>query len=177
MVANDSYVPCVVQVQTNAAGQWFLEWDTQYVPNGIYDVHLELIDLRENTFYSATNSITVSNLVSFNTDLAPFGDRMWLFARVAVPCAKWEVKMYDKRNEHIGSFFGTTTNGLINFIWDLKDANGRLLTNEDFRGEFCVTPSPDSRSMPTAPPGRPKLQGGPPPPPDETPRKLVAPRR
>ena len=178
LIANDTYQPDTFEVQTTSTGHSFVEWDTQYIPNGIYDIHLEIVDGENKTFCSATNSVTVSNLVSFDLFTQLVGDQKWFFARLAVPLAKWEIKVYEAdHNKYLGSFVGMTTNGLINFIWDLKDAHGKLFTNDDFREEYFIKPLTNSNLKTATPLNHPKPGNSRPPHPGEAPRRLTAPVR
>jgi hypothetical protein len=114
LTANGGPISGSIQIQTNDFGKWFVDWDTQKVPNGIYDICLEA-DSGNQRFLSSSKTITVSNMISF--DSFPFyGDQMWMFARLAVSCAKWKIKVFSDEGKYIGYFAGTTTNGLINFI-------------------------------------------------------------
>jgi hypothetical protein len=164
-----------VRIQTNSAGRWFVNWNTQDYPNGIYDVHLEAGSGDDN-WLSVTNTITVSNMVSFGS--FPFyGSQMWIFARLAVQNADWKVKVFDSKGKYIGYFVGSTTNGFINFIWDFTDINGRTFTNqESFSTEVAITyPDDCHASVPTNHPN-PSLSDTPPLK-DKIPHKLIPPEK
>jgi hypothetical protein len=169
MVANGGPIPCGGQIQTNSAGHWFVDWNTQNVPNGIYDIYLEA-DLGDKRFLSTTQSITVSNMISFNA-FPMFGTRVWVFGRLAVPRADWTVKVFNAADKYIGYFVGTTTNGFINFVWDLEDTNGGKYPDESFRSEYTITPL--NNFTPAIPREHPNLQTPSTPSPEKTPRKLI----
>jgi hypothetical protein len=128
-VVNEGPSPMGVAVETNNTGYGIVRWLTENFENGLYDVYLEA-DVGERRFYSPTNSLIVSNLISFDS-WPVCGTQMWVFARLAVPHADWNVKVFDERTNYIGNFVGTTTNGLINFIWDLQSTTGTRFTNEN----------------------------------------------
>jgi hypothetical protein len=164
-----------VVIHTNSAGRWFLDWDTQNYPNGIYDIYLEA-DSGDDCYFSVTNTITVSNMVSF--DSFPFfgsHSQMWIFARLAVQKADWKVKVFDGKDKYIGYFVGSTTNGFINFFWDCTDTNGKTFTNEEsFRTDVSITYPDDSHAP--VPTNRPNpLLSNTPPLEDKTPHKLIPP--
>lgn len=170
MVANGGPIPSGVQIQTNSAEHWFVDWDTQNVPNGIYDICLEA-DSGDKSFLSTTKSITVSNMISFNP-FPIFGTRTWVFARLAVPRADWTVKVFNGEDKYIGYFVGTTTNGFINFVWDLEGKNGKKYTNENsFRFDYTITPLDNLK--PAVPREHPNLQTPSPPLTDKVPHKLI----
>lgn len=135
-------------IHTNSAGRWFLYWDTQVYPNGIYDIYLEA-DSGDDSYISATNTITVSNMVSF--DAFPFfgsHTNLWIFARLAVQKADWKVKMFDSKDEYIGYFVGVTTNGYISFFWDGTDTSGKTFTNEESFGTEVSVTTPEGSNAP-----------------------------
>jgi hypothetical protein len=145
-VVNERPSPMWVAVETNNTGYGVVQWQTENFENGLYDVYLEA-DVGERSFYSATNSLIVSNLISFDS-WPVCGTQMWVFARFAVPHADWKVKVFDERTNFIGNFVGSTTNGLINFIWDLKSATGTHFTNEhSFSLEYSFEPIGDSKPI------------------------------
>jgi hypothetical protein len=166
-----------VRIQTNSVGRWFLDWNTQNYPNGIYDIYLEA-DSGDDSYFSVTNTIMVSNMVSF--DPFPFFGsytQMWIFARLAVQNADWKVKMFDGKDKYIGYFVGSTTNGFINFFWDCTDTNGKTFTNEEaFRTDVSIT-TPDDRRAPL-PTNHPNLSlSNTPPLEDKIPHKLIPPEK
>jgi hypothetical protein len=145
-VVNEGPSPMGVAIETNATRQAYVHWLTENFENGLYDVYLEA-DFGERSIYSVTNSIIVSNLISFDS-WPVCGTQMWVFARLAVQRADWKVKVYDEGSNYIGNFAGTTTNGLINFIWDLKAANGKYLTNGNlFDLDYSFMPVGDSKPV------------------------------
>jgi len=166
-----------VRIQTNSVGRWFLDWNTQDYPNGIYDIYLEA-DSGDDSYFSVTKTITVSNMVSF--DAFPFFgsySHLWIFARLAVQRADWKVKMLDSKNKYIGYFVGSTTNGFINFFWDFTDTEGKTFTNEEsFSTDVSITipdgshaPVPTNRPNPTLS-NTPSLV-------DKTPHKMIPPEK
>ena len=169
MVANGGPIPCGGQIQTNSAGHWFVDWNTQNVPNGIYDICLEA-DFGDKSFLSATQSVTVSNMISFGA-FPMFGTQMWVFGRLAVPHADWTVKVFNAEDKYIGYFAGTTTNGFINFIWDLEDTNGGKYSSESFRSDYTIIPLDSFK--PAIPLEHPNLQTLSTPSPDKIPHKLI----
>jgi hypothetical protein len=163
-------------IHTNSTGRWLLDWNTQNYPNGIYDICLEA-DSGDDRYVSATKTITISNMVSF--DPFPFyGSQMWIRARLAVRHANWKVKVFDGDSQYVGSFTGTTTNGFVSFIWKFEDINGKTLTAKtSFSTEVSVTPLDNSKpEVPTNHPD-PRLVSGSFPLDDKTPRKLLPPER
>lgn len=170
MIANGGPIPDGVQIRTNSAGHWFADWDTQNVPNGIYDIYLEA-DSGDKSFLSTTKSITVSNMICLDS-LPIFGTRTWVLARLAVPHADWTVKVFNSKDRYIGYFAGTTTNGFINFVWDLEDKNGKKYTNENsFRFDYTITPLDNLK--PAVPHEHPNLQAPSYPLTDKEPHKLI----
>jgi hypothetical protein len=112
--------------------------------NGNYAVRAELDFETNNAVVSVPVTLTVSNLISFPNSMAQiFGSRMWIYAQT-IPKAAVEIDICDANTNYLGSFFPVSdTNGVISFLWNLKDANGHSLKNTAFFGEFTVTvPAP-----------------------------------
>lgn len=163
------------KIHTNSTGHWFLDWNTQDYPNGIYDIYLEA-NSGDESYCSATNTITVSNMVSFDP-FPIYGSHMWIRARLAVRRADWKVKVFDDKDRYVGHFDGTTSNGFISFIWKFEDINGRALTNSSFTTEVSVTPLDNCKpEVPTNHPD-PRLASGSFPSADKIPRKLIPPEK
>jgi hypothetical protein len=163
-------------IHSNSTGRWFLDWNTQDYPNGVYDIYLEA-DSGDSSYYSATNTIVVSNLVSFDP-FPSYGSQMWIRARLAVQCADWKVKMYDSKDQYVGYFKGTTTNGFISFIWKFQDINGKTFSSEPFYStKILVTPLDNCKpALPTNHPN-PQLVSSAFPLDDKTPHKLIPPEK
>lgn len=168
--------PMSVSISQDSAARYSAHWHTQDCPNGLYDVYLEDDadnDSAEPLYYSATNSIILSNWITF----LPWnvaGGHMWIYARVAAPHSDWRVEVSDAKSNYLGYFVGNTTNGLINFIWDYKDAKGVYHTNEGYHLEFYATAVAGSKAV--VPLDHPNVQVMDEAAPDLTPRKMLEPK-
>lgn len=121
---------------------WVMEWDTSMVTNGTYAIHAGVNFAGDDSATNSPVTVTVSNLVSFpNYFTRIFGSQMWIYAELAIPQADYEIAMYADETNYIGSFYGSTSDGVISFIWDLTDGGSYTFTNETFRGEFYITPA------------------------------------
>ena len=145
-VVNEGASPMGVTVEATRTGGGVVRWQTDDFENGLYDVYLEA-DLGERTIFSTTNTLIVSNAISFDS-WRVCGTQMWVFARLAVPHADWKVKVFEEGSNYLGNFVGSTTNGLINFIWDLKSVTGAALTNANsFTLEYSFEPVGSSKPI------------------------------
>ncbi len=165
--------PMSVSICQDSAARYSAHWHTQDCPNGLYDVYLE-DDADDGSgeplYYSATNSIILSNWITF----LPWnvaGSQMWVFARVAAPHSDWRVEVCDAKSNYLGYFVGTTTNGLISFFWDYKDAKGVYHTNESYNLEYSATAVAGSKAA--IPLVHPNVQVMDEPATDPTPRKMI----
>jgi hypothetical protein len=128
----------VCEVNIPDVGFPVARWNTAFLGNGTYSLHAECSFLgTEDVLVGVTNSVTVTNWVSFNEFQGSFGEQMWVYAEVAITNAVFEIAMYADE-DYIGSFYGGTTNGLISFVWPLTGANNEVFTNETFQGEFYI---------------------------------------
>lgn len=116
-----------------------LRWDTRMMPNGTYGLSAEANFLTEESVTNQPVSVTVSNVISFpNYFTRMFGDWLWINARASVYPADYEIAMYAEETNYLGSFHGSTANGMISFIWDLTDGGSYTFTNDNFRAEFYL---------------------------------------
>ena len=141
--AGDS--PLLGASDKNNGSPWMMEWDTTMVPNGIYAISAGVNFEVDDSVTSSPVTITVNNAISFpNYFSRVFGDQMWIYAELATPEADFEIAMYADGTNYIGSFYGTTYDGIISFPWDLTDGGSYTFTNETFSGDFFITPLGDS---------------------------------
>lgn len=122
---------------------WLLNWDTTMMPNGTYDITAQ-IDFTADT--ATTNSqpvtVTVNNAISFpNYFTRIYGSQMWVYAELATPVADFQLDLYDDGTNYLGSFTGSTSDGVISFLWDLTDGYGYTFESTNFAGVFTVTPA------------------------------------
>jgi hypothetical protein len=113
-------------------------WNTAFMRNGTYSLHAECdFAGSAEVLIGVTNSVTVSNSVTFTEFDSMFGEQMWVYAELSMAEAQFEIDMFTGTN-FIGTFSGNTTNGQISFLWDLVDPSSQSLTNSVFEGAFYV---------------------------------------
>jgi len=78
--------------------------------------------------------------VSFSDFQGIFGEQMWVYAELTADEADFEIDMFAD-GEYIGTFWDSTSDGVISFRWDLTDGNNYTFTNETFSGEFYAAPA------------------------------------
>jgi hypothetical protein len=127
-----------------------MEWDTTMVPNGTYAISTGVNLEVDDSVTSSPVTVAVSNAISFpNYFSRVFGDQMWIYAELATPQVDFEIAMYADGTNYIGSFYGTTYDGIISFLWTLEDGASHTLTNQTFSGDFFITPfEPESGMQP-----------------------------
>jgi hypothetical protein len=127
-----------------------LTWNTGFMTNGTYSINL-LADLNFSSITSAVKTISLSNMVVFSSLQSMYGDRLWVYARLAIQQAVYEIDMYGESNDYIGTFSGSTGNGIISFAWDLTDPQGNPRTDMSFTGQFFVAAA--GAPLPSTPSG------------------------
>lgn len=139
--------PLVGASQKNDDSPWVMEWDTAMVPNGTYAISANVDFAADDSITNSPVTVTVSNLVSFpNHFTRIYGDWMWVYAELAVPEADYEIDIYASETNYIGTFFGSTSDGIISFLWDLTDGGSYTFTDETFMGVFNITPTANKAS-------------------------------
>lgn len=134
--------PLVGATELNTEGPWIMRWDTTMVPNGTHAVYAGVDFSADDSITNSPITVTVSNVISFpNYFTRIFGDWMWIYAESTVYPADFEVAMFADETNYIGSFYGSASDGVISFLWDLTDGGSYTFTNETFKGEFIITPT------------------------------------
>lgn len=127
-------------------GQWLLNWDTTFLANGTYSIHAgftykaEVPPGQRPTFSGATNTVQVTNLISFNELTRQFTDILFINGALLDQNATYRVDLYDEDGTPLVYGIFTTTNGMIQLYWDLKDGNGNQIAFGSVRSEFRIGP-------------------------------------
>lgn len=132
------------EVLRTAAGTWSQDWQTAFGNNGARQVSLEasLDDL--TTITNTSVSLTVSNRVMLvNPRSRISGNQLRVDADLSTPVAAWELEIFGSRDQYVGTFGRSTTDGVISFIWDLHDPEGNYL-NDDVSPANHSSPRPAS---------------------------------
>jgi hypothetical protein len=127
-------------------GQWLFNWDTGFLTNGNYSIKAgfqykhEVPLNEESTFFGQTNSVQVTNIITFDQLTSQFTDYLLIDTKLAVQNASCRVELYDEDGSPLvyGTF--TTTNGLIQISWDLTDGGGNQLAFGSVRADFRIGP-------------------------------------
>jgi len=134
--------PLIGASQKNDGSPWIMEWDTAMVTNGTYTISAGVDFAADESITNLPVTVTVSNLVSFPQYFTRiYGDWMWVYAELAVPEADYEIDLYASETNYIGTFAGSTSDGIISFIWDLTDGGSYTFPDETFMGVFNITPT------------------------------------
>lgn len=132
--------PAHSEITTNVEGQVVMRWNTQFVPNGEYSVWLEATEGFDSAVRGSARLVTVSNDLWFNDFHTSFGGQLWVLAKLQSANMDYEIALHDGASgDYLGRFIDATTDGTINFVWDLTDGQGYTFTNESFRADFYVS--------------------------------------
>ncbi|MGI8965028.1 MAG: hypothetical protein ACR2H1_02950, partial [Limisphaerales bacterium] len=129
-----------------ADGNWYINWDTGFLTNGNYSIALEFQynpdaqPPNQSSITGNTKSVTVANDVTFSQLASSFSGFLVIDVQLALQEAEWRIEIFDEVNQPLGFFEGTTTNGLIQFSWDLTDGNGNQVAFSHIRTDFYTQP-------------------------------------
>src|SRR5207244_11946725 len=59
--------------------------------------------------------------------------------RLAQPVGSYSLEITSPSGEHIHTITGSTTNGIVEIVWDLTCEGGRRYTNDSFNSSWTVT--------------------------------------
>jgi len=131
-------------------GHCRLWWTTSYDSPGTYQIRARL------SWYDNANSIDIigpplsfesSNVCRFFEGYSLFDSTGALLqARLREPIAKYQIELTTQRGKHLKTFTGSTTNGVINLEWDLKDDHDKIFKGDSFEGAFYVIYPDDSHT-------------------------------
>ncbi|MDB6110546.1 MAG: hypothetical protein JWR69_2296 [Pedosphaera sp.] len=138
-------------------GNCLLVWNNTYDPPGQHAVQAQLRGWAKppNTFEVKGPVVPFlsTNICQFDPFYAEFGSNGGiLYAKLPETNGIYTIELKSPAEEHIRTFTGTTSNGVINVDWDGKDDQGHKYTGDSLRSVFQVT-LPDS--------GRSQTQKGP----------------
>jgi len=84
---------------------------------------------------------TVTNLVRFDPASTSFGKKVWVHAYLAIPSADYRIEICDTNMILLKTLKNHTERGVIDEVWDLRTADGKVRTNEEFSAEIYITPT------------------------------------
>ncbi len=127
-------------------GQWLLNWDTTFLTNGNYSISAGFTyravvpPSLQPTFFGPTNTVQVTNLITFAELTRQFTDFLFIEAQLAVQNATYRVDLFDEDGTPLVYGVFATTNGSIELGWDLTDGSGNQLAFGSVRSEFRIGP-------------------------------------
>jgi hypothetical protein len=136
-------------------GNCLLTWQSSYDPPGLHAIQAEFVGCREDEPNENALKVTGPVLAFASTNLCQFDsayDRFdsysaTLYARLPESNGVYAIEITTPSGEHLKTFAGTTTNGVIKVHWDLVDDHGQRFTNSSFDSVFHVTLPDSGRSQ------------------------------
>jgi hypothetical protein len=140
------------EIERNVDGSYTVKWNTIFSPSGAHHVQLRLqpnsVSLPKDVGQSPVNfaggpiySLQVSNIVRFKTFYSSFSDQLWVYGKLEVPEASYEVKIFDAQHHLVKTLPGYTDTGVIEESWDLTETpGGPQRQDASFRAEVVITP-------------------------------------
>jgi len=137
-----------------ADGGCQLWWVINYNAPGKHGIRARL------NYYNGLDDIEVIGppLSYYSSNVCQFFEGYSLFnssgallqAKLHEQTAKYRIELIMHNGKHLKTITGSTTNGVINLEWDLKDDHGRKFKGDSFEGAFYVTYPDDSHTNPPA---------------------------
>ncbi len=136
-------------------GNCLLVWNTTYTPPGQHALQARLLcteSLNDRNSFEVRGPVTPfysSNICQFFPGNSMFDERgATLYAKLPESNGIYTIELKSPAGILIKTLKGTTSNGVINVEWDLKDENGKAYTNDSITSVFHVT-LPDSKRSQT----------------------------
>lgn len=140
---------CNYEVQRATNGDCLLVWHTIYETPGRHALQAGIAG-QENVFAVGPGlPFTVSNLCQFSTTSETFDPDIGASFRIKLPESNgtYAAEMKLTNGQLLKTITGSTSNGVIKFLWDLKDENGRRMTNNWFDSFFTITLTDSGRTQ------------------------------
>ncbi|MGH7991131.1 MAG: hypothetical protein ACREDS_13195, partial [Limisphaerales bacterium] len=130
-------------------GNCLLEWNVSYEKPGAHYLQAELFIQGQRSksdyqkFYGPSLLFCSSNIVQFDPFYSEFDSKgAMLYAKVFQTNATYSIDLRTPSGQRIRTITGSTTNGIVEVFWDLRDDSGRRFTNiDEVRATFHVTNS------------------------------------
>ena len=137
-------------------GNCLLVWNTTYDPPGQHALQAELFcterggDWRTLEVKGPVIPFYSSNVCQFFKGNSMFTDRgATLYAKLAEQYGIYTIELKSTDGKHIKTITGTTSNGIINVDWDLRDDHGNKYTGNSLDAVYNVTLPDSGRSQST----------------------------
>jgi hypothetical protein len=131
-------------------GDCLLVWNTTYEPPGQHALQAQLLyHEKANVWHELDIKGPVapfysSNVVQFFEGNSMFTDKgASLYAKLPETNGIYSIELQTSEGKHLKTISGTTSNGVINVDWDLKDDQGNKYTGNTIKAVYNVT-LPDS---------------------------------
>lgn len=133
-------------------GQWLLNWNTVFLPNGTYSVKAGF-QYNPNVGFGATSvvfgpekTVQVTNAIRFAQLTSTFTDYLVIDASLSVQNATVHVQLYDDYDNPLVYGTYSTSNGHIQPYWDLTDGNGNQISFGNVHGKFSFAASGETNT-------------------------------
>jgi hypothetical protein len=141
---------CFDGVDRGTNGRCVIWWVINYDPPGKHDIRAQL------TYHNGLDSIEIIGppLLFESSNVCKFFEGASLFnssgailqAKLREQTAKFRIELTTPKGKHLKTITGSTTNGMIELDWDLKDDHGKKFMGDSFGGAFYVMYSGDTRT-------------------------------
>jgi hypothetical protein len=147
---------CFTDFERASTGDCIVWWNINYDAWGNHDIRAKL------EYQNRLDQITIigpplpfysSNVCRFFEGYSLFSpDGATFLAKLREPIARYRVEVSTTNYEHLKSFSGSVTNGLVSLGWNLRDEHGKKFEGDSFYGFFYIT-YPDDQGSSNAPAG------------------------
>jgi hypothetical protein len=133
-----------------ADGGSHLWWNINYNAPGRHEIRADLRysdGMNQLEIIGPSLQYDSSNVCRFFEGYSLFDSTGALLqARLREQTAKFRIELKTQKGKHLKTITGSTTNGVINLEWDLKDNHGKKFKGDSFEGAFYVTYPDDTHT-------------------------------
>lgn len=134
-------------------GDCLLLWRSVYDPPGQHALQA-LLTLEERGVHPGHSLVRGPVAPFFSSNICQLypasftADGASLRARLPEPNGQFNIEIKALDGHHVRTLTGSTSNGMIDILWDLLDEQGRVYTNDSFESIFAIR-LPDSNGFGT----------------------------
>jgi hypothetical protein len=133
----------VSEIERRTNGTYLVTWCTTFATFGPHALQLRLgVPYQtETAVFGPKRTENVTNLVQFDAGSTSFGSRIFIEGKLRCRSADYKIEFFDTSALLVRTMFGHTDKGVIQQGWDLKDLEGRVRDDTEFKAKVYIAPT------------------------------------
>jgi hypothetical protein len=138
---------CAEEIERRTNGTYLVTWCTTFAAFGQHALQVQLrMPFHHANVYGPVRVETVTNLVQFDPASTCFGGRVFIEGKLQCRSADYKIEVSDTNAHLLNTILGHTDKGAIKQGWDLRNSDGRVRDDQEFRAKVYIRPTPAGAS-------------------------------